>query len=142
MYEVPENFSAKYDKDENYLGSVKCSNDRCKPFICRDSYNKKKLKIENWRFWDDHNLLMPTLSKIALKIARLSSSSNEAEREFSCLSYQMGPSFMNQKAAHIERKQQTAECDRFKKALTKIVMQKGIESSALGCSKSAAGMII
>ncbi|CBY06889.1 unnamed protein product [Oikopleura dioica] len=85
---------------------------------------------------------MPTLSKIALKIARLSSSSNEAEREFSCLSYQMGPSFMNQKAAHIERKQQTAECDRFKKALTKIVMQKGIESSALGCSKSAAGMII
>ena len=54
----------------------------------------------------------------------------------------MGPSFMNQKAAHIERKQQTAECDRFKKALTKIVMQKGIESTALGCSKSAAGMII
>ena len=49
---------------------------------------------------------------------------------------------MNQKAAHIERKQQTAEYDRFKKALTKVVMQKGIESSALGCSKSAAGMII
>jgi len=50
----------------------------------------------------------------------------------------MGPSFMNQKAAQIERKQQTAECDQFKKALTKILMQKEIESSALGCSKSAA----
>ena len=49
---------------------------------------------------------------------------------------------MNQKAAHIERKQQTAEFDRFKKALKKIVIQKGIESSALGCSKSAAEMII
>ena len=49
---------------------------------------------------------------------------------------------MNQKAAHIERKQQTAEYDRFKKALTKIVMQKGIESSTLGSSTSAAGMII
>ena len=71
-------------------------------------------------------------------IARLTSSSNEAEREFSCLSYQMGPTFMNQKAVHIERKQQTAEYDRFKKALTKIVMQQGIESSALGISKSAA----
>jgi hypothetical protein len=63
-----------------------------------------------------------------------------AEREFSCLSYQMGPSYMNQKAAHIEKKQQTAEFDRFKKALTKIVMQKEIESSALGCSKPAASM--
>ena len=76
--------------------------------------------------------------KTLFKIARLTSSSNEAEREFSCLSYQMGPTFMNQKAVHIERKQQTAEYDRFKKALTKIVMQQGIESSALGISKSAA----
>ncbi|CBY42716.1 unnamed protein product [Oikopleura dioica] len=48
----------------------------------------------------------------------------------------MGPSYMNQKAAHIEKKQQTAEFDRFKKALTKIVMQKEIESRALGVSKS------
>ena len=46
MFEVPENFSAKYDKDENYLGTVKCSNDRCKPFICRDSNNKKNLNIK------------------------------------------------------------------------------------------------
>ena len=47
---------------------------------------------------------------------------------------------MNQKAAHIERKQQTAEYDRFKKGLTRIVMQKGIESPSLGIYKSAAGM--
>ena len=44
----------------------------------------------------------------------------------------MGPSYMNQKAIHIERKQQTAEYDRFKKALTKIVLQKRMASSTLG----------
>ena len=70
----------------------------------------------------------------------LKRTSNEAEREFSCLSYQMGPSFMNQKSVHIERKQQTAEHDRFKKALKKIVLQKGIASPALGVDKPTAGI--
>ena len=52
----------------------------------------------------------------------------------------MGPSFMNQKSVHIERKQQTAEHDRFKKALKKIVLQKGIASPALGGDKPTAGI--
>ena len=47
----------------------------------------------------------------------------------------MGPSFMNQKASHIERKQQTAEFDRFKKALSHIVLQRGMASSKLGIEK-------
>jgi len=106
--------------------------------VWRNSHSTPKHNVESIyfrRFWEDHKLMMPILSQISLKIARLSSSSNEAEREFSCLSYQMGPSYMNQKAAHIEKKQQTAEFDRFKKALKKIVMQKKIESPALGVSK-------
>ena len=44
---------------------------------------------------------------------------------------------MNQKAVHIERKQQTAEYDRFKKALTKIALHKCIDSPALGIDKPA-----
>ncbi|CAG5112310.1 Oidioi.mRNA.OKI2018_I69.chr2.g6537.t1.cds [Oikopleura dioica] len=88
-------------------------------------------------FWEDHKIQMPTLSKIAGKIGRLPSSSNEAEREFSCLSYQMGTIFHNQKAAHIEKKQQTAEHGRFKEALKKIAARKGLKTQAFGTSEAS-----
>ena len=51
----------------------------------------------------------------------------------------MGPSYVNQKAVHIERKQQTAENDRFKKALTKIALQRDLVSPALGIDKPEIG---
>ncbi|CBY23348.1 unnamed protein product [Oikopleura dioica] len=84
------------------------------------------------KFWLDHRFHMPLLSQIARKIGQVTSSSNEAEREFSCLSYQMGTIYQNQKAVHVERKQQTAEHCRFKDALKKVAAQKGLKSETLG----------
>jgi len=46
MYEVPENFSVKFDEEGKYLGKVRCSNHKCQSFISRDLSSKKNLNLK------------------------------------------------------------------------------------------------
>ena len=45
LYEVPESFSAKFNKKGIYQGYVKCSHEKCESFISRELNSKKNLNI-------------------------------------------------------------------------------------------------
>lgn len=46
LYDIPEPFFMKLDKDGNFHGDVKCSDSKCRAFISRDAQNKKNIKLK------------------------------------------------------------------------------------------------
>ena len=46
LYDIPEPFFMKLDKDGKFHGDVKCSDSKCREFISRDAQNKKNIKLK------------------------------------------------------------------------------------------------
>ncbi|CBY14325.1 unnamed protein product, partial [Oikopleura dioica] len=93
------------------------------------SENRKDINEESQlldKFWRDNKSRFPLMSKIALQTINLRSTSSEVERDFSTMSYDMGPSKSNTKAATLGEVRQQATSIKFKKLIKKLQKSENI----------------